>query len=52
MVQERHRVDPIIFKLRRAEVELGKGKKGLEVCKCIGIVEQTYYRWRQNVDGM
>ena len=42
----------IISKLRRADVELGKGKKVPEVCKLIGIAEQTYYRWRQKVGGM
>ena len=33
-------------------MELGKGKKVPEVCKLIGIAEQTYYRWRQKVSGM
>ena len=47
MAQKRHRVDQIISNLRRADVELGKGKKFSEVCKLIGIAEQTYYRWRQ-----
>jgi len=52
MAQERHRVDPIISKLPRADGELGKGKKVPEVCKRIAIAEQTYYRWRQKVGGM
>jgi len=52
MAQKRHRVDQIISKLRRADVELGKGKNVLEVCKLIGIAEQTYYRWRQKYGGM
>ena len=52
MAQKRHRVDQIISKLRRADVELGKGKKVPEVCKLIGISEQTYYRWRQKYGGM
>ena len=52
MAQKRHRVDQIISKLRRADVELGKGKKVPEVCKLIGIAEQTYYRWRLKVGGM
>ena len=33
-------------------MELGKGKKVPEVCKLVGIAEQTYYRWRQKVGGM
>ena len=43
MKQKRHNVDEIIPKLRRADVELGKGKKVPEVCKLIEITEQTYY---------
>ena len=42
MAQKRHSVDQIISKLRRADVELGKGKKVHEVCKLIEIKEQTY----------
>jgi len=52
MGQIRHRVDQIISKLRRADVELGKRKKVPEVYKLIGIAEQTCYRWRQKYDGM
>ena len=52
MKQKRHNVDEIIPKLRRADVELGKGKKVPEVCKLIEITEQTYYRWRQKYGGM
>ena len=44
MAQKRHRVAPIISKLHRADVALGKGKKVPEVCKRIGIAEQTYHR--------
>jgi len=40
-------VDQIISKLRKADGELGKGKKVPEVCKELEITEQTYYRWRQ-----
>ena len=52
MKQKRHTVDQIIGKLRRADLELGKGKKVPEVCKILGITEQTYYRWRQKYGGM
>ena len=52
MKQKRHNVDEIIAKLRQADVELGKGKKVPEVCKAIGITEQTYYRWRQKYGSM
>jgi transposase-like protein len=52
MKQNRHTVDQIIAKLRRADVELGKGKKVPEVCKILEITDQTYYRWRQKYGGM
>jgi transposase-like protein len=52
MKQKRHTVDQVIAKLRRADVELGKGQKVPEVCKLLGITEQTYYRWRQKYGGM
>ena len=37
MKQKRHSVDQIISKLRKADVELGKGKKVPEVCKKLEI---------------
>ena len=52
MKQKRHTVDQIIGKLRRADVELGKGQKVPEICKLLEIKEQTYYRWRQKYGGM
>ena len=48
MSQKRHTIDQIISKLRRAYVELGKGKKVPEVFKLLSITEQTYYRWRHH----
>jgi transposase-like protein len=38
--------------LRQADVALGKGSRVPEVCKELGISEQTYYRWRQKYGGM
>ena len=56
MPQKRHTVDQIVAKLRKADVELGKGKKVPEICKLLEVVtqvsEQTYYRWRQKYGGM
>ena len=52
MTQKRHSVDQIVSKLRKADVELGKGKKVPEVCKELEVTEQTYYRWRQKYGGM
>ena len=52
MKQKRHSVDQIVSQLRKADVELGKGKKVPEVCKELEVTEQTYYRWRQEYGGM
>ena len=42
----------IIAKLRKAEVELARGRKIPEVCKQIGVTEQTYYRWKKEYGGL
>jgi putative transposase len=47
MPSKRHTTDQIIAKLRRADQELGQGKKVPEVCRILEINVQTYYRWRQ-----
>ena len=52
MKQKLHSADQIVSKLRKADVELGKGKKVPEVCKELEVTEQTYYRWRQKYGGM
>ena len=52
MARKRHSVDQIIPMLRRADVELGQGKKVPEICRLLGIRRQTYYRWRQKYKGM
>jgi len=52
MAKKRYREEQIIPMLRRADVELGKGKKVPDVCKLLGITQQTYYRWRQKYGSM
>ena len=51
-MKKRHSAEQIVAKLRQADVELGKGMKVPEVCRQLGISEQTYYRWRQKYGGM
>ena len=51
-MKQRHSAEQIVSKLRQADVELGKGLNVPEVCKQLGISEQTYYRWRQKYGGM
>jgi transposase-like protein len=51
-MKKRHSAEQIVNKLRQADVELGKGLKVPEVCRHLGISEQTYYRWRTKYGGM
>jgi putative transposase len=44
MAKKRHAAEQIISKLREAEVLLAKGMKMPQVCRKLGITEQTYYR--------
>ncbi len=43
----RYTPEQIISKLREAEVLLAQGKTTIEVCRLLGITDQTYYRWRK-----
>lgn len=52
MAKKRHSAEQIISKLREAEVLFAKGTKMPQVCRTIGVTEQTYYRWRKEYGGM
>jgi len=52
MSQKRYKSEEIIHKLRVAEVELSKGNDTGQICRKLGITEQTYYRWRKKYGGM
>lgn len=52
MAAKRYSIEQIIVKLREAEIELGRGLKVPEVCRKLGISEQTFYRWRKRYGGM
>ncbi len=51
-MKRRYTVEQIIGKLRKAEVELGQGQKVPEICRTLGVSEQTYYRWRKEYGGL
>ena len=44
--------EQIIGHLRQAEVLLAKGDTVGQVCRKIGVSEQTYYRWRREYGGL
>jgi len=52
MSRKRFTVESIVRKLREAEVELSRGRLVAQVCKRLGVCEQTYYRWRKEYGGL
>ena len=52
MARKRYTAEQIIAKLREAEVELAKGQTTPQVCKKLGVSDQTYYRWRKEYGGL
>ena len=52
MPKKRYNTEDIIHKLREADVLLSLGMNVSQICKRIGIADQTYYRWRKVYGGM
>jgi putative transposase len=52
MRRKRFAPEKIISMLREAEVNLSQGSTVGQVCRLLGISEQTYYRWRKQYGGM
>jgi transposase-like protein len=52
MSRKRFTAEKIIGMLRESEVGLAQGKKIGEVCRRLGISEQSYYRWRRDYGGL
>ena len=50
--RKRFSVEQIINHLREADVLLAQGRTVGEVCRRIGVSEQTYYRWRKEYGGL
>ena len=48
----RHKPEDIIGKLREAEIMLAQGSTVADVCRRIGVTEQSYYRWRKEYGGL
>jgi putative transposase len=44
--------EQIVAKLRQVEVLLSQGKTVPLACKEVGIVDQTFYRWRKEYGGL
>ncbi len=52
MPRRRFSVEQIINHLREAEVLLAQGQTVGEICRRIGVSEQSYYRWRREYGGL
>ena len=49
---KRPKPEEIVLKLRQFEVLMVQGMSRLDAIRQIGVVEQTYYRWRKKYAGM
>ena len=52
IANKRPKPEEIISKLRQVKVLMGQGMSRLDAIRQIGVVEQTYYRWRKQYGGM
>ena len=52
MTNKRPKPEEIVSKLRQVEVLMGQGMSRLDAIRQVGVVEQTYYRWRKQYGGM
>jgi len=52
MPRKHFTTEQIINMLREAEVHLSHGTPVAQVCKKLGISEQSYYRWRKEYGGL
>jgi putative transposase len=52
MSKKKYTGEQIVSMLREAEVQLSKGQNIAEVCRGLGITDQTYYRWRKEYGGL
>ena len=52
MSRKRFTAEQIIGKLWEAEVALAQGQTTGQVCRTLGIAEQTFYRWRREYGGL
>lgn len=52
MGRKRYSPEQIIGMLREAEVAMAQGQTVGQVCRSLGIVEQTFYGWRREYGGL
>ena len=52
MGRRKFTAEQIIGNLREADVKVSQGMNVGQICREMGISEQTYYRWRREYGGM
>ncbi len=52
MARRKHTPEQVIKKLRQAEVAMAEGSTVAEASRKIGVIEQTFYRWRAEYGGL
>ena len=50
MPRNSYTIEQIISKLREVEVLLSQGQTVGDICRSFNISEQTYYRWRNELE--
>ena len=51
-MSKRRNAEQIVRLLREADRDLAKGLTVADVCRKLGIAENTYYRWRNQFGGI
>ncbi len=52
MAKKRYSTEQIVGKLREAEKQQAQGMTIAQVCKRLGISDQTFFRWRINYGAL
>jgi len=52
MKRKRFKAEQIVVMLREVEIQQAKGADITQVCRNLGISEQSYYRWRKEYGGL
>ena len=52
MPKKRYTPEEIVAKLRQVDVLVSQGQQIADAMRQIGVSEVTYYRWRQEYDGL
>ncbi len=48
MKRKRYRAEQIVYALRQVE----SGSAAVEICRKLGVSEQTFYRWKKKYSGV